>query len=103
MMVALVALGGLTLTACGDDGGGGGDVQAYCDLTNEVNAGAEEPTDEQLDALLDAAPGEIKDAGQTLVDFLRSDGDPSDLSQEVLDAIDEIEDFEAENCESTEG
>ena len=101
-MVALVAVGGLTLAGCGDDGGGDGDVQAYCDLSAELNETEAVPTDEQLDALLASAPGEIRDDGQVVVDFLRGGGNPADLSEDVTDALQEIEDFEAENCETAE-
>lgn len=82
--------------ACGDDGGG--DVSTYCELSRESDQA--EIDDDQLDELADAAPSEISDEVQTAVDELKDNSDEvfAGESEEFNEAVEVIEEFEAENC-----
>ena len=92
------------LAACGGDDGGGS-VQAYCDLSKELDDQEEFPDDDQLDELFDAAPDEISDDIELLVDkFREANDDPESAEQvfddpEVTEAIGNVEAFEEESCE----
>lgn len=91
--------------ACGSDDGGGGDVAAFCSLSAEFEEQSEFPSAEQLDEVVDAAPGEIRDDVETLADAFRSIEDDPEVAaevfedEEVLEAGERVEQFEEENCD----
>ena len=99
LTVVMVAAAG-----CGDDDDeAGGDVEAYCDLARELDAQEDFPTAEQLEALRDAAPDEIEENIDTVVEaFLAGieEGDPAAAfgDPEVEEAFGPIEEFEASEC-----
>jgi len=99
-VLALVgALVALPLVGCGDDGGG--DVAEYCELSTESESA--DPTDEDvLNDLEDAAPDEIADEVETAVDEIRNNSDEvfAGESDEFNEAVEAIEEFEAENCDT---
>jgi hypothetical protein len=99
MLLAGAGLIGVLFVGCGDDGGG--DLEAYCEASEDTN-GVEEPSDEQLDALADNAPEEIADDVDLAVDQLKEFGVDifDEGSDEFFEAIDRIRAFEDENCGS---
>ena len=107
-LFALVALL-VPLAACGGDDDGGGSVQAYCDLVDEVNQQEDFPSDDQLEELVDAAPGEISDDIEFVADRLREANDNPETAEEVFedsdftDRLENIEAFEEENCGGESG
>ena len=97
-----VVVGGVGLVGCGDDSDGGS-VEGYCELNDELNAQQGRPSDEQLDEIVAIAPEEIRDSARTLVEFFKdNDGDlfETDLTPEVEEVLEELETFEAANCET---
>ena len=97
--IALVAAG------CGDDDEdeAAGDVEAYCEISRELDEQEDFPSEEQLEAFRDAAPEEIRDEANVVVDaFLEATeaGDPASAfsDPEVEDAFGPIEEFDAEEC-----
>ena len=107
-LFALVALV-VPLTACGgDDDGGGGSVQAYCDLSNAGDGREDFPSDDELDEIADAAPDEIDDDIELVVDRIKEANDDPESAEEVFDdpevteALENIEAFETENCDAAE-
>ena len=106
-LVAGLALAALALTACGDDEESAeGDIEEYCRLSAETTAN---PTPEDFDRALDAAPGEIRDDLEIVFDAFRSVEDPEDVEEllaafedpEVVEASENLEEFAAENCDAT--
>jgi hypothetical protein len=103
--LALIAAG------CGDDDDSDGDLAAYCAMSDDLDAQASFPTDEQLDDLADVAPSEIKDDVETFIDAIKDLDDPNDQQQvealfndpEVVEAVENVERFENENCAETGG
>jgi uncharacterized cupredoxin-like copper-binding protein len=100
LTVVMVAAAG-----CGDDDdeASGGDVEAYCDLARELDAQEDFPSAEQLEDLRDAAPEEIEENIDTVVDaFLAAieEGDPASAfgDPEVEENFGPIEEFEASEC-----
>ena len=108
VLLALVALL-VPLAACGGDDDGGGSVQAYCELSSELDDQEDFPSDEQLDDLLDSVPDEISDDMELLVDRFREANDDPAAAEEVFDdpdvteAIGNVEAFEEENCGGESG
>lgn len=100
------ALVALALAGCGGDGGGEGDLEAYCELVEETQSSTDLPSEEDLQRYRDAAPVEIRADVSTLVDAFQQVDDPEDLDQlldaldapEVAEAIERIEAFDARNC-----
>lgn len=109
-LVTLVA-GTLFLAGCGDDGGtdAGSDTTAggeatgaaaddgarYCELAAELESGDSEPTDEQLDELVAAAPEEIRSDVETFTAAIRT----HEMEAEgVAEAEERILAWEEENC-----
>jgi hypothetical protein len=96
ILIGLASCVALALAACGSDGDSGGDdVEAFCDALAETTESDPDTTAagdlEQLQAIADAAPSEVSDAMDTLVDIF-----------EQLDAVDfenatedELAEFEA--------
>lgn len=74
ILISLTACASLALAACGSDSdsGGGGDVAAFCDeLAATADTAADTTPEEDLATLrsiADAAPGEIADSMDSLVD-----------------------------------
>ena len=101
LTVVMVAAAG-----CGDDDedeASGGDVESYCELARELDAQEDFPTAEQLEALRDAAPAEIEENVDTVVEaFLAGieEGDPAAAfgDPEVEEAFGPIEEFEGSEC-----
>lgn len=90
----------LGAAGCSDDGGG--DVQAYCDFSASLDDEAE-PTQEQYDEIKSLAPSEISDEVDLVVNDIEEVGPDAeeipDFSDEFFAALDDIEAFEAENCD----
>ena len=97
---ALSLAGSGVLVACGDDGD---DVEAYCELSAETDQQEEFPSDELLDDIAEAAPEEISEEAQFVVDRLKEDGEAAFEDTEVLERFETIEEFEAENCDAGSG
>lgn len=97
-----VAAAGLFIAGCSDDSDddASADVDAYCEMAAELDAQDTPPTDEQLDAILEATPDEIKDEGETFVAAIKAD---EDFTEEDIEAEAAIQAFEAENCDSEGG
>lgn len=96
----------LLVAGCGDDEDGG-DLAAYCDLTASFDDQESFPSDDQLDEVEDVAPEEIRDDVETFADAIREvdEDDPAAASalfddEEVVTALGNIEQFEAENCDT---
>lgn len=122
----LLVLVAAVVGACADDGDddAAGDVNRYCELTAELDAagseafaaleGDESATDEDyaqaeadfieahqddFDAILDAAPNEIRDDLQVILDAQERRADGNDEPIEGADEAEErILDFEDANC-----
>ena len=94
-VLAVLAFGGLA--ACGDDDDGGGGVETYCELSAELQ-GVEDPSDEQLEEIVSASPEEIRDQAEVLADALREGDDSAFEDPEVIEAVTDLQEFEAENC-----
>lgn len=109
LVAAMTLLG--TAAACGDDGGGEGDLEAFCRLGAETDDSDEFPTSAELDELRDVAPAEIRGDVDTLVDAFQEIEDPEDFeaalevlsTPEVAEASENIEAFVAENCDADTG
>lgn len=107
--VAGVAALAMVVAACGDDESedAAGDVEAYCALAAELDEQDSFPTAEQLEALRDAAPEEIRAEIDVVVPaFLEATeaGDPFAAFEDpvVEENIGVIEAFEEETCGLTE-
>ena len=121
LATGLIAAAALTLAACGsdDDAGGGasggGDTETFCDEIQSLAESTAETTEEEdlaaLQAVADAAPDEIADEMNVLVDGLKQlqAFDPEAASEEemtdflaVADGLDgassAVEEFALENC-----
>lgn len=109
LLVALTLAG----AACGDDGGGEGDLEAYCERVKEFDDAEEDdfPSEDELDDLRDDAPEEIRDDIDRLIDFFNDNRDTleeGDFSafeeaeddEELAEAFENVERFEDENCPS---
>ena len=106
-LLGAFALAALVATGCGDDEESSeGDIEEYCRLSQETTAN---PTPEDFDRALDAAPGEIRDDLEIVFDAFRSVEDPEDVEAllaafeepEVVEASENLEEFAAENCNTT--
>lgn len=109
LSILIIAAVGLTLAACGDDGGG--DEEAFCDaletLSDQVtdgdlgdDDGLDDVTDTVNDLLEAAAEGAQLDAVRTVGEEVQeADPDDADATAEVVQ--DELVDF-AEDCDIDE-
>lgn len=115
-VLCLGAAAALGLAACGsDDGGGGGSDEAFCERIQAVAESTDETTEaEDLEALrsvADAAPDEISDEMDQLVDAFEQlqSFDPEAASEEEMtdflalaDGLDEasttVEEYALANC-----
>ena len=99
-----IAIAAFVVVGCGDDSEG--DVEAFCRLSAESDQSESIPSDEELEEIRDAAPGEIRDDVDVAIDAFQDIEDPEDIEEvtavfddeEVVEAFDAIEEFEAENC-----
>lgn len=93
---ALACAATLALAGCGDDDDGGGEasVEAYCDKAAELRDMDGRPSDADLDEIAELAPDEISDDVDTFLGALGDD----EPTEEVLAAVQAIDDFEAANC-----
>jgi Asp-tRNA(Asn)/Glu-tRNA(Gln) amidotransferase C subunit len=118
LATGLVAAATLAMSACGsdDDGGGGdGDTAAFCEEIQTLAESTDETTEEQdlaaLRSVADAAPGEIADEMNQLVEAFEQlqAFDPEAASEEEMadfltlaDGLDEastaVEEFALANC-----
>ena len=106
LFAALATTTVLAVSGCGDDDGGGdGDLEAYCELSASQDDAVDLPSGEVLDEFVDTAPPEIRDDVETLVDAIRDiDSDnPEEFlvlleDEDVVQAGERIDAFEAENC-----
>lgn len=95
----------LGLAGCGDDDSGGDDVEAYCDYSTSLDETAEGPTEAQFEEISSLAPDEISEQVDLVVADLQEAADAGedaselDFSDEFFTALEEIEAYEAENCE----
>lgn len=96
----------VTSAACGSDNGGGpvgeGDLSAFCDQNEKLDALTRPPSDPELDQLLDSAPAEIFDEVEILVasakEFRAGNEEAAD-SDEVQTAGNKLDGFVEESCE----
>jgi uncharacterized cupredoxin-like copper-binding protein len=119
--VAAVAL--LGLVGCGDDDGdttagddttttapgeGDGDFEvaaefvAYCEASAALDEQDGPPTEEQLIELRDEAPSEIEDDVDFVVERFLEEGMNAFADGDVNQAIERVEEWEAENCGRTD-
>jgi len=94
-LVPFVILLVLFAVGCGDDDSSDSSASDYCDLSAELDASETEPTAEDFEAIIAAAPDEIKDEVELFVDAAQSD-DFSDPG--VADAEAKLIAFEEANC-----
>lgn len=88
--------------ACGDDDdeqSEAASASAYCDLARELDAQEDFPSDEQLDALAEAAPDEIAEDVEFVAGKFKEDGPDAFSDPEVGERFGPIEEFEADECE----
>jgi hypothetical protein len=97
--VLAVLLGGaLVVAACGDDDDAASNDE-YCDVARELAESEEEGfTDERLDRYVELAPDEIADEAELAADAIQERGDEAFDDPEVVDAVEDIEAFELEEC-----
>lgn len=96
VVTSVVAVVALLLAGCGnDDEGDEQSIVAYCELSRTLNEADREPTEEELDQLVQLAPDEIQDEVATLVQAVES-GDFDD--PEIAEADQALSSFEEEHC-----
>ena len=115
LTIGLVAAATLAMSACGSDDGGGGDTEAFCEEIQTLAESTGETTEEQdlaaLRSVADAAPGEIADEMDQLVEAFEQlqAFDPEAASEEEMadfltlaDGLDEastaVEEYALANC-----
>jgi hypothetical protein len=115
LAVALAAGAALALTACGDDDSSGGDVDTFCEeittLAESEDSGDDATNLAMLQSVADAAPSEISDEFDELVDafeqlqsFDAEAATDEEMAEflDIADGLDEasarIEEFAVENC-----
>jgi hypothetical protein len=104
-LIAISSIGVLALVgaAC-NSGGGGGSVAALCTQLEELNP-FEIPSDDELDALVGAAPSEIRDDVRRLIDWIKANPDAAFTAErpdEIAQAERSFETWVSENCEFPE-
>ena len=86
----------LPLAACGDDDEASDE---YCDIARELSAQDDAPPDDPIfDRYLEAAPDEIRDDAALALERIGEEGDEAFNDPEVLEAVENIEAFEEEEC-----
>jgi hypothetical protein len=81
----------------GDEGAVNPEFEEYCALAEDFNE-AEEFVDEEIQALIDAAPEEIADEVTLAGNALIEQGEAAFNDPEVVEAADAIQEFETEEC-----
>lgn len=98
-ILAVVCVGAFVLagTACSSDNNKSSE---FCSLNTELEAA---PTDEQLDQIAAAAPDEIADEVQLIVDEVKKNGAEvqSNPSEELQAAGQKISEYITKNCPSS--
>lgn len=98
--VGVLLLGTGLVAGCGsDDDDEGATSEEFCDLARELNEGEGIPEEERMDAYVDAAPDEIADEAEVAIDAIKERGEDAFGDEEVLAAVEEIERFEADECD----
>jgi hypothetical protein len=102
IIVSLVVLG--VAVGCGDDDRGDV-VDAYCALGAQLDATQGFPSDEELDRIAEAAPSEIREDLQIVVDAFQDKGEAvfDEENEELTEAIGEVEAYDAANCADLDG
>jgi hypothetical protein len=115
LAVGLTAAAGLALAACGSDSGGGGSTDAFCEEIQALAESSDDTTEAEdlaaLQSVADAAPSEISDAMNELVDgFEQLQSFDAEAASEaemgeflaIAGGLDEastaVEEFALENC-----
>lgn len=98
-LMALVAAGALTLAACGDNDTSE-DAAAFCDLVAE--AGEKALSAEDFAAMIDSAPGDIVGEVEAVADAFDERGKAAFGEVEVVERVQTIEAWAADNCEGQE-
>lgn len=77
-------------------------IQEYCEFSAELDSRGEEPSEEDLDRIVELAPEEIKDDVETLAEAIKNDEHDS---EEATAADQRLQAWEEDNCgrESEEG
>jgi len=101
-ILAVVCVGAFVLagTACSSDNNKSSDPKEFCSLNTEL---ASAPTDEQLDQIAAAAPDEIADEVQLIVDEVKKNGAEAqtNASEELQAAGQKISEYITKNCTSS--
>jgi hypothetical protein len=117
MAFCVAAAGALIVSACGgdDDDGGGGNADAFCEEIAKLAESGGDTTEEEdlaaLQAVADAAPSEISDEMEELLDGFEQlqAFDPETSSEDevadflaIADSLDQagiaVEEYAVENC-----
>lgn len=92
--------------ACGGDDSGDGDIAAFCDAAVDLE-GSDVPDPDDVRAAVDAAPDEIRDDLEVVLDFVEqfdddpealTDLDPGDL-EDLEDAVNRVGEFAEDECD----
>ncbi|HEV2068899.1 MAG TPA: hypothetical protein VGR26_03805 [Acidimicrobiales bacterium] len=115
-LIAVATVGIFAVAACGDDADETATttttsttstteaeqtdeaVLAYCERAAELDEQEGPPTPEQLQGLSEAAPDEIKEDVDLVVEKFGEQGMNAFGDPEVTEALDRVEDWEADNC-----
>lgn len=106
--VVLAATLALVAAGCDSGGGGGGSIAAFCRIVEQLDAQEGEPTEDQINDVVDAAPSEIKDDVRTLAEALERVGDDPEAAAELfsdedlIEAGTRVEEFQEENCDGAD-
>jgi hypothetical protein len=107
LLAALTVVPLLVAGACGDDddsASGDGGIEQWCAASEEIEQSTSEPTDDEWDALAEAAPDEIKDDVDYLIEKIKEVGDDEEAQlelvsdEEFMERGQAVEDFTDENC-----
>lgn len=85
----------LLAAACGGAGTESASAEEYCQLAAQLDAAGQEPTEEQLDQIVDLAPAAIRDEVETLVAALGT----GEFTDQVAKAEADLTAWEEENCD----
>jgi hypothetical protein len=107
LLAALAVTPLLVAGACGDDddsASGEGSIEQWCTASDEMEQMTSEPTDAEWDELADAAPDEISDDVDYLIEKIKEVGDDEEAQleligdEEFMERSERVEDFTDENC-----
>lgn len=100
-MVAVGALVLFGLAAC--DNGGDFDEAAYCDIARAISDVDDFPSEAQMDEYVEQAPEDVQDDAELAREKILAAEDPNELfsseDREFMEAIENLEQAEAEHCE----